>query len=173
MAAPRAVRIARAASAAPAAGPSARPHFVPNRAGDTRARRLFLLFAVLLVAIYATFAALTLSNPVPGVRENLFAWAAFSLLALALALWGWSITIGRAPRGVLVRSEELLVRERLGGSRRVLRSALDGIKVVQRYPAGWIAPEPTVLAEVRVEGGRARTYLVGESFFADLSEPAA
>ena len=171
MAAPRAVRIARTPAPRATTAEAARTRFVPNRAGVARGRRLFLLFGLVLLAIYALFAALTLANPLPGVRDNLFAWAAFSALALLLAVWGWSITIGRAPRGVVLQREELLVREPLGASRRLPRSALNGLKVVQRYSAGWLAPEPTVLVEVRPERGRARTYLVGEAFFADLPEP--
>ncbi len=173
MAPPRTVRIARRDGSATTPGERTASAFVANTAGSARAGRLLLLFMAALGVIYLAFAGLTIANPLPGVRDNLYAWGAFTLVALLLALWGWSITLARAPVGARKARDGLVVRERGGSVRRFEARALDELHVVQRYPNGLLAPAPTALVELRTPEGGKRTYLVGDGFFEDIrSTPA-
>ena len=167
MAEPRAVRIAR--SATPSSGAAETGRFIPNRAGTARGWRLFVLFVAVLAVIYLVFVALALSSPTPGVRNNPLGWATFSGLATLLALWGWAITLGRAPRGATPRGEDVLVEGRTGRRYRVAAGALAQATVAHRYPAGPLSPEPTEFVVLRTSDGAQRTFLVGESFFEDLT----
>lgn len=166
----RTVRIGRPREGGrPATGPAG--EFRPNRFATARAQRLFLLFALLLVVIYGAFAALTLSNPLPGVRENPFAWLSFSGLAAVLGVWGWRITLGRAPRGVTVRPDGWWIHERGGRRTTVPGSALREPRVAQHYLPGWSAPGPTALVELPTERG-VRAYLLDEELL-ELARPPA
>ena len=166
MSAPRAVRIARRRelSEVPAATATASATFLErtNVAGSTRAWRLFGVFAVLLVVIYALFLAIS-ARAAGGLSAAPAVPAAFSLLALGLAVWGWSITLGRAPRSVTVRADATLVVERTGRARRFAAEPPVTLDIVERYGAGWLSPEPTQLVRIAAPHGRARLYLVGRA----------
>ena len=166
MAAPRPVRIPRAGSR-----PAAADDFRANSAGETRAIRLFVLFLVLLGAIFLTFVALAIASPSPGVRSNLDGWAALSIVALALVVGGWVITLGRTPRAVARRDSEVVVRERLGRLRHFALDDVGRARVAYRNPASFLGPEPTEVVEiVSREGGR-RTYLLGEDLLESRDRP--
>lgn len=161
MATPRSIRIPRRPVAAPRIAPApGDERFVPNAAGTARAVRLFVAFLALLLVIYLLFVGLALSTRGASPAGNAIAWGIFSAFAAGFAISGWTITLGRAPRGFWRRSGELAVKERLG---RVRRFPANGVpKVAKRFGAGPLGPEPTIFVELTGTDGAKRTYLVGE-----------
>jgi hypothetical protein len=126
---------------------------------------LFGLYAGGLVLLYLLFVGLSLSSPVPGVRENVAAWAYLTVVTAVLGATGWVVTLGRTPSGAVLRTGELVVRERTGRLRRFPANVLADPKVVHRYGASFLGPEATEFIELRTSDGTRRTYLVGEGFF--------
>jgi hypothetical protein len=171
---PRPVRITRSVGTDPS-GEARRAAFagawVRNRAAETRAGRLFGLFLVVLVVIYAWFVALAELGNHSGVLSAPVAWGVFSLLALLLAVWGWSITYGHTPKSAQRREGEILVRERLGRIRRFPIESVTTLKVAQHNGASLLGPEPTQFVEILSRERVRRTYLVGERFFEQLTAP--
>jgi hypothetical protein len=131
---------------------------------------LFGLYGGALVAIYLVFVGLSLSSPIEGVRDNAFAWGYLSVVTVALAIAGWFLTLGRTPTGAVRRPDELVVRERTGRLRRFPGHVLDEPRVVHRYAASFLGPQPTEFIELRTADGARRTYLVGEGFFEGLRD---
>ena len=160
----RAVRIARpplaAAPGAVTAGGTGATVFAPNRGGAQRGVRLFVLFVVVALAVYLTFVGLAASSPSSGVRSNPAVYLVLTLVAVLIALVGFFITLGRAPRSIAWRGEYLLVRERLGKLRRFRRAGLQ-VSVVYRYTPGFLSVDPTELVTVTDADGRRGNYLVG------------
>ena len=170
----RAVRIARPSLTTAPGGASAvgtgGTSFAPNRGGAQRGVRLFLLFVVVALVVYLMFVGLAASSPTSGVRDNPAVYVVLSLVAVVIALVGFFITLGRAPRAVAWRGEHLLVRERLGKLRRFRRAGLQ-ISVVYRYTPGFLSADPTELVTVTDADGRRGHYLVGRGFL-DLDAEA-
>ncbi|MCI4350183.1 MAG: hypothetical protein L3K15_01535 [Thermoplasmata archaeon] len=169
----RAVRITRTPMAEAAAASSAAPRivpFVPNRTGTQRGTRLFLVFVVLALAVYAAFVALAASSPTAGVRTDSAVYGALTVLALVIAGIGFLVTLGRAPRAAAWRDDRLVVRERTGGLRRFRRDGLR-VAVVYRYVPGFLSTEPAELVTVSDADGRHRNYLVGRGFFEPVAAP--
>jgi hypothetical protein len=173
MSQPRPVRISRAAAAGAPSGEGKRAAFavgwVQNQAGEARARRLFGLFVVVLLVIYGAFVGLATAGSSSGVRSAPAAWAIFTLLAVLLGLWGWSLTFGKTPRSAQRREGDLLVRERMGRVRRFPVESAFSMRVVQRYHAGVLGPQATEVVELLTRERRSREYLVGERYFQDLA----
>jgi hypothetical protein len=171
----RPVRISRPSVPAAATGAERSAAFalgwVPNRAGEARARRLFGLFVVVLVAIYASFVVLAAASASSGIRSAPVAWGIFTLLAALLGLWGWTITFGKTPRGAQRRDDDILVRERLGKVRRFPVESTKAPRVVQHYGASALGPEATQVVQILTRERRPREYLVGDRFFEELAGP--
>ncbi|MCI4318712.1 MAG: hypothetical protein L3K23_01080 [Thermoplasmata archaeon] len=163
----RAVRIARtpleASSVIVGSGGAGATPFAPNRGGAQRGVRLFLLFVVVALAVYVTFVGLAASSPTSGVKDNPAVYVVLTMVAALIALVGFFITLGRAPRAAAWRSEHLLVRERLGKLRRFRRAGLQ-VSVVYRYTPGFLSTDPTELVTVTDADGRRGNYLVGRGF---------
>ena len=166
MAGSRPIRIARRPATAVGAGagsdtePSAPARFVENSAGRARAFRLFALYLVVLAAAYAGFLSLALTAPSQGTRDDLAALGALTLVAFVLGAWGWTITLGRAPRGVRFEEGEIVVLERMGRPRRFVAPPALEVTVAYRYAPGFLGREPTELVEATALDGRRRAYLV-------------
>jgi hypothetical protein len=124
---------------------------------------LFLLFVLVALAVYVTFVALAASSPTSGVKDNPAVYLVLTLVAVLLALIGFFITLGRAPRAVAWRGEHLVVRERLGKLRRFRRVGLQ-VSVVYRYTPGFLSADATELVTVTDADGRRGNYLVGRGF---------
>ncbi len=171
MSSPRPVRIVRVPSR-PAGAPSARAaaagDYRPNGGGRGRGRRLLLGFLALLAVIYAVFAGLALTAAAPGTRDDPVTWGLFSVVAVALALWGWVLTLGRAPRGAWVGAGHVIVEERAGRVRRFDLTSGDQLVVLQRHAQGLLSPRPTELVELRGPDGR-RSYLIEAGLFEGAS----
>jgi len=175
MAAPRAVRIARAPASAETVrpGPSAsaaRPGaFHPNENGTQRGRRLFLIFVVALVAAYAAFVGLILTTPAASSEYLLV--GVLGLVAVLFALWAWSITWGRAPRGVRwLPDRSVRVIERLGTQRSFPGPPDLRVNVAYRYPPSFLNRGPVELVEVSGGETRRRAYLVDAGTFDESLE---
>ena len=171
MAGSRPVRIARRPASEPVLSRTELPvashwgEYRENHAGTIRASRLFLLFLIVLIVLYVLFLGLALSSPTPGVSANLGAIAGFTVIAFGLGLWGWTITLLRAPRSVRLRSTETIVTERTGRTRRFPAAAELTIRVVGRFPGGLLASEPTEMVEVWTQTQGKRNYLVRSGLF--------
>ncbi len=169
----RAVRIPRAAAregpgvrptAAPgpiAPGDSAPVNRRPNRAGTRRAVRLSSLFVLGVAALFTAFALYARTVPggdSPGALQALEIFAAF---AVAIAVGGAVLALASAPRAVEFRPRGTVVIGRFG-RRRVFPGVSElTVRLVRRYPSGFLS-EGAVDA-VEVVGGRARgTYLLEE-----------
>jgi hypothetical protein len=164
VAASRAVRIARSSRRS-----GASTAFIPNHAGERRAWRLFATYLLALAVIYALFLGLALTSPSPGPRDDTAAWASLTLLAAALAGGGWTITLGRAPRGAALVGGDLAVRERWGRVRRFPAGSEAHRRVVHHYPSGILGPDATEMVELVAVDRSRRTYLVGEGYFERLA----
>lgn len=140
--------------------------FVENRAGWTRAYRLFAGFSLALVVVYVAVVADAVVA-VPGVASDTVALAILTALAGAFVVAGASVTITRAPRGVWWTPEELIVQERYSRPRRFPKSVPR--HVARRFPAGLLAPGPTEIVEVVPALGRRMTYLVDEGLLTEGS----
>ena len=164
----RQVRIPRAAARAirPTLAPEPGARFVENRAGWTRARRLFLTFSVVLAAVYLGLIAAALAET-PGLRTDPGALAILTVVAALCVAAGASVTVARAPRGVWWTGDGLVVRERFAGSRRDPKDI--EARVARRYDAGWFAEAPTEIVELVPRAGRRATYLVDEGLFSRRS----
>lgn len=139
--------------------------FHDNRAGRERGRRMFLLFGSVLLAIWLLFVALSLSSPTVGVSGDAAVYAALTVIALLLGAVGWALTLGRAPQGFWERDGDLVIRENFGRRRRLPGPPMLTVRVVQRYPAGFLGPAPAELVELSAPGEGRRAYLVGREFF--------
>jgi hypothetical protein len=165
------VRISRAPPGDAVIGGDRRASFagawVLNRAAEARARRLFGLFLVVLLAIYVLFVGIAEAGS--GVRSAPAAWVLFTVMAGVLAVWGWSITFGLTPRSAQRREGDVLVRERMGRVRRFPAATALTPRIVQHSDAGLLGPEPTEVVELITRERARRTYIVGEKFFEKLS----
>ena len=169
----RAVRIPRqgdgasiavepAAESPSAAAPVATRRRMPNSAGSSRAFRTFLIFLIGLAAIYGIFLGVAVrsssastSTPVEEVLTV--------AVVVALAV-GWIVTLGQAPTAAWVDDEKLVVRERMGWTRR-FPIATVRFHVLRTNGVGLFGPEPTEFVEVSTPRGAGRTYLVGANYF--------
>lgn len=115
---------------------------------------LLLVYAVLLVG---------LSGAPGGLGGNGGLIVAQGLIGLGIAIVGWTVTLGQAPRGVWVRENSLVVRERLGREREFPAPAEGGVVVVRRYAAGWLSNEPAAIVRLKDASGLPRVYLVGDT----------
>jgi hypothetical protein len=171
MSTPRAVRIPRATKESPFATvrmpvPSTHPttslaeRVRANRAGTQRAVRLTLLYLVVLAILYVAFVAY--GRTVPGGTSSGMGYALteFGLLALVLGVVGGALTLSPAPRAVERFPDGFVVVGRWG--RRTAWTPLPkvSVRLVRRYPAGFLSKETVDLVEVSASGKRPRGYLV-------------
>jgi hypothetical protein len=160
----RPVRIPRVRTVRPAVPILPGAHFVENRAGWIRARRLFLLFGVTLAGLYVGL-VVDAFVVTPGLGSDAVALGIFTLAALGCAAAGASVTIARAPRGVWWTDAEMVVRERFSRPRRYPRDVAS--HVARRHPAGLLAPAPTEIVELVPKTGRPMAYLVDEGLLTE------
>lgn len=164
---PRRVRLARNASAPmtpsppePAspgdtAGVGARR--VENRAATARARRITLLFVVVLAALYLAFALLSRSSAAggsPGAATDL---ALFGVVALAVALAGALLTLLSAPAAVEITPTATVVQSVFRARYAFPHGPGYSVRIVRRFPAGPMSPEPIEVVEIGA-GPVRRTY---------------
>jgi hypothetical protein len=187
MADPRPVRIVR--SAAPRSTRSADPEeatrrywdseaggteaYEANRAGTSRALRVFALFGVGLVVILSLFAGLAATSPDPGISDSATVYGLLALTTVVLAGLGLVITILRAPQGAAFGSDGVLVTDRLGRRRRWPVGGQLKTRVLQSYPPSLFGSEPTELIELSDRDGHHAAYLVGRGFFDRAEQPVA
>lgn len=145
--------------------------FEPNRAGTGRGLRLFLIFGIALLVIYALFLGLTATSPSPGVASNWSVYALLTVLTFALGAIGAAVTLLRAPSGVAFAADSVIVSERLGRRRHWPRPPQLRLHVLQRYPGGIFGGEATELIELSDGKGHRAAYLVGRGFFDRLEPP--
>jgi hypothetical protein len=125
--------------------------------------RIYLLYLVALVALYAFFLELDVHSTAAGTSINESGVLGFTLVAIALAIVGAWMTLGQAPRGALIGPNEIIVTERWG--RQVGFPPADEIKIrlVRRHSRGLLSPQPTATVLVMTQAGARRTYVIDES----------
>lgn len=120
------------------------------------------MFLVCLAVIYAVFIDLAVrsysSTGSLSVEVILTVAVGVSLVV------GWWVTLGQAPTVAWVEGNYLVVRDRLGRTRRFSRDRLR-INVLRTNGTGFLGQDPTEFVELGVPGGQPRTYLVGTHFF--------
>lgn len=143
-----------------------------NRAGTQRVVRITVLYLVLLVIIYVAFVAYAREAPggtSPGSQRALLE---FGGVALLLGVVGAVLTVSPAPRAAGAGSERVVVLDRWGRRREWSPLSQVRIRLVRRYPAGFLSDEPVDSVEVSLEGVRPRSYLVEAGLLPELPGPA-
>ena len=175
MPAARVVRIPSATPPPPVA-PAAREDEPPREAvgalevrrnlhGSQRAWRTFGGFLSALLAIYAAFLETFLTDPYGGVRSNPGQYAVFTAVMAAVGLYGFVVSVLRAPRELRFDAGELRVHERSGQWRRFPRGPGLSMAVLRSYPAGLLSTGPTEIVRLSMPNGLTRTYLVDSGWF--------
>ena len=164
----RAVRITRTVPGRARSEPGTHDvGYRPNVPGLTRSGRLFGLFLAGLGGSYAIFLGLLLGAPAstgPTMVQTLAFLTAFAVLIVVV---GFALTLGRTPRGVESADRRLVVIEFLGRRRVFLLDGSFRRTVENRYPSGWLGPEPTEMLALHSARGPVRHYLVGEDLVPD------
>ena len=132
---------------------------------------MFCLFAAGVLVIYLLFLGLTATSTSPGLRNSPTVYAALTIAVALLGVWGWFLTVHRAPRQAVLRDDALVVTERSGRARRFSPLGVR-VRVLYRYGPGLLAAEPTELVELSDAEGRRRNYLVGRGFFQSMVGPS-
>ena len=158
---PRAVRLAAAPTRQPIPADTGPREWRPNGAATRRAVRLSVLYAAAIAAVYAGLAGLALSGPTGatvGTSEDLLLAGG---LAAMLAAAGVVVSLGSAPRGVELSDAETVIVGRFGHRYRFPGRGQIRPTVLQRFPAGWLAP--AALETVEIAGGTTRrSFLLEE-----------
>jgi hypothetical protein len=167
----RAVRIPRARLPSPAPPPVARPPVpieeIPvverraNRGGVQRAQRLAVGYVAVLFIVYAGFAVYDRSTPSGATAGSASNLLLFGVVALILALSGVVLSMISAPRAVELSTRATRILGSLGLNQRFPPIASVHVRIVRRYPAGFLSSVPTVSAELTA-GALRRTYLLEE-----------
>ena len=176
MATPRAVKIPRTRSTPatspasdspvpPAATPSSPTERRENTGGSQRVVRLTVLFVVVLASMYAGF--LLYDRTAPGgtspAADN--GVLLFSGVFALFAVVGVVYTLTAAPRAVVIGSDRVTVVGRWGRRRKFPPIDRMVVRVVRRYPEGFLAVVPVELVEVSGEDAPVRSYLVSAGLF--------
>ena len=128
-----------------------------NQGGTRRVVRLSVLFWVALGGLYGGFLAAAVQSSRQGFGAG--ALEVFSGVALALAVAGGLLTLSPAPRAVEVSPDSIVVVGRWGTRTEWAPRESVGVRIVRRYPAGWLSP--VALESIELVGlGRRSTYLV-------------
>jgi len=143
-----------------------------NAGGSTRATRLATFYVVVLTVFYVGFVLYDRTAPggTSSVVENgiLLFTGLFILLAAAGALYA----LNPAPRSVEVTDKHVTVVGRWGRRRELPPLSMLSFSVVQRYPAGWLAPTPVELIELWGENVPNRSYVVDPELFQGANRAA-
>jgi|GEM_PF-3016394 len=167
------VRIARSRAPTTSSGTVSRTpaSYRPNTDGGRRAFRLFAVFGLGLTVCYGLFLGLA-SRASGGLAADPGALGLFSVVAIALGLWGAWLTVGRTPRGVWLGNESITVDERWRRPRRFRRAGEAPWTVVQRHPGSPFLGGPTEIVRLKETGGRSADYLL-EAGLLDAAPSAA
>jgi hypothetical protein len=172
---PRRVRLARGASAtSPVAGGTADGPLrrVANRAGTERARRLALLFVVVLAALYLGFSVAARGAPggsSAGARSDL---EIFGGVALLTAVAGAGVTLLSAPAAIEFDGGITVIVSAFGTRRTFGPGPSASVRVVRRFRAGWLSSRPVESVEISA-GPIRRTYLLEAGILPEPAERAA
>lgn len=172
---PRAVRIPRATvreeaprvrvprtpvEGPPSPAPRAEGELRPNVAGTRRVVRLTLLYVLTLALVFLAFALYDRTVPRGSSSGAVADLLVFGLSALALALGGAWFTLSTAPRAVAASPTAVLIVGRWGRRTEWPPIGETTVRVVRRYPAGFLAPSAVESVELIAPGLGLRSYLV-------------
>jgi len=140
-----------------------------NEYGSQRAVRITLVYVVALAALYAGFVLYDRTAPggMASPTENgiLLLTALFATFAAV----GVFYTLTPAPRGVEVMDSGVVVVGRWGRRRSLPPIGQLSVRVVRRYPIGWLNNEAVELVEVWAPDLPVRSYLADAGLFAGAS----
>ncbi len=139
-----------------------------NEAASRRAFRLALLYALGVAVVYYVFVLLGSYGPGGGSPSERYDLAFLGLLAAAVALGGFLVTLRAAPRSIEVVSDGWTVHLPLGGVREYSRTRGARLRRVRSVGPGWLAPDRLAYVEV-TEGSVRRAYWIDEELFEALS----
>lgn len=135
-----------------------------------RARRLTLIYVVALAALYLGFSILARGTAGGGSAGSAGDLRLFGAVALVLAFAGAFLTLGSAPSAVELGDGPIVIVGAYGTRRTFRRGPELSVRVVRRYPAGWLSPGPVESTEI-VSGGVRRTYLLDAGTLAATGGP--
>ena len=141
----------------------------PNVGGSQRAVRLAVLYAVVLTALYAGFVLYDRTAPGGTSSPSTNGVLLFTVLFLAFGIGGVVYTLSPAPRAVEVDLARVTVVGRWGRRRSFPPLDRLSVRIVRRYPAGWLAGTEVELVEVWGPDAPVRGYLVEEELFTGAS----
>lgn len=124
-----------------------------------------MLYVAALLAGYAGFAAYdrtTQTGTTPGATSALLLFGAF---ALALALAGALVALVSAPRAIEIAPDRITIVGFLRTRRRFPGLGSTTVRILHRYPEGFLGSVPVVSAELS-GGAYRRTYLLEEGILA-------
>ncbi len=155
----RAARLPPSAADAATAGGGTRPARRENRGGTRRVQRLALLFVVGVAVLFATLAQYASTLPAgrgPGTGQ---AVEAFAGLGLAVAAGGVVLTLASAPRAVEFGPGAVVVVGRFGRRHRFPPREDLSVRLLRRYPAGFLSDSEVDAVELMGGAGKATFYL--------------
>lgn len=181
MATSRPVRIPRSGTPPPAVGTSigstdreapggkeggTTPERRANVGGSQRVVRVAALYVAVLAALYTAFVLYDRTAPGGTAPPETNGLLLFTALFVAFALVGALYTLTPAPRALEVGADRVTVVGRWGRRRSLPPLDLLSLRVVRRYPAGWLADTPVELVELWGADLPLRSYLVSADLFA-------
>ncbi len=170
----RAIRLPVARPGAPAVPTAPAPFEVrENRAGTQRANRLTILYAAGLLGLYAALAVYAETAPGGSTSGGTYGLELFAAVAVLLVLAGAVLAFSSSPRRVELRPDATVFVGRFGGRLTLgARRDLD-VRVVRRFPPGFLTPSVVEHVEIAPKGtGRRRSFLLDEHLL-DLAAPPA
>lgn len=136
-----------------------------NRGASTRARRLAVLYAVAILAVFGALAVAAGMGPAGSGAGTAVAVELVGAVAGLLLVVGVVVSLGSAPRRVVLGPSETVVVGRFGRTYRFPGRDELRVTVLQRVAPGWLSR--SALESVELTGGTTRrSFLVDEGLFA-------
>jgi len=136
-----------------------------NRGGTQRAFRVTAVYLVALVAIFGGFVLYDRTTPGGTTSPESNGLLTFTVIFLLFAVFGLVFSLTPAPRSVEVSEDQTTIIGRWGRRRRLPSLEKLSLRVVRKYPEGWLSPVPVELVELWGEGIPVRSYLVEADLF--------
>ena len=141
----------------------------PNVGGSQRALRVSVLYVVVLAVLYVGFVLYDRTAPGGTSSPSANGVLLLTVLFAVFGVGGVLYTLTPAPRAVEVGAASVTVVGRWGRRRSFPPLDQLSVRMVRRYPAGWLADTVVELAEVWGPDVPVRGYLVDQELFAGAS----
>lgn len=143
-----------------------------NENGSRRVLRITVVYVVVLAALYAAFVVYDRAAPGGSSSPTENGILLLTVLFAAFCAVGVLYTLTPAPRSIEVRDSGVVVVGRWGRRRTLPPIGELSVRVVRRYPVGWLNDEAVELVEVWGPTLPVRGYLVDAGLFAGAATSA-